>query len=194
MAIKILAYFIIPVYTVLFTRGYNWFTTNFSVIGNIFDKKLAFFVWGMIVGGYFYMIYRRVKALVRLKSSCFRLMPVALALLFCSITTPYFPEELPFKSFLHIVFAFIATVLMVMFLFAVAWMQCREYPEVYRIFLVGLAAVVTISAFLLVLVGIVSSALEIFITLTTVILSERMTETMRGQLNDRFSKGSSGSS
>lgn len=64
MIIKILAYFIIPIYTVLFTRGYNWFTTNFSVIGNIFDKKLAFFVWGILVGVYFYMIYRQIRSLI----------------------------------------------------------------------------------------------------------------------------------
>ncbi|MCC8027504.1 MAG: hypothetical protein LIP16_19635 [Clostridium sp.] len=175
---KILAYFIIPVYTVLFTRGYNWFTTNFSVIGNIFDRKLAFFVWGMIVGGYFYMIYRRVKSLVRMKPACACLMPSALALLFCAITTPYLPDELPLKSFLHIVFAFISTVLLVLFLLAAVRGQRMVHPGEYGGYLAGLAAIVGVSAVLLVLAGIVSSALEIFITLTTVIFSERLTAKM----------------
>lgn len=29
MTIKVLAYLIIPVYTIAFTGGYNWFTTTF---------------------------------------------------------------------------------------------------------------------------------------------------------------------
>ena len=45
MAAKAVAYGIIPLYTILFTRGYNWFTTNLSVIANFFDKKKAFFLW-----------------------------------------------------------------------------------------------------------------------------------------------------
>ena len=68
MTIKVLAYLIIPVYTIAFTGGYNWFTTNFSVIGNLMDKKLAFLIWGIVVGLYFYLIYRRLRPLVRLRS------------------------------------------------------------------------------------------------------------------------------
>ena len=56
MTIKVLAYLIIPVYTIAFTGGYNWFTTNFSVIGNLMDKKLAFLIWGIVVGLYFYLL------------------------------------------------------------------------------------------------------------------------------------------
>lgn len=67
MTIKVLAYLIIPVYTIAFTGGYNWFTTNFSVIGNLMDKKLAFLIWGIVVGLYFYLIYRRLRPLVRLR-------------------------------------------------------------------------------------------------------------------------------
>lgn len=174
MIIKILAYFIIPIYTVLFTRGYNWFTTNFSVIGNFFDKKLAFFVWGILVGVYFYMIYRQIRSLIPMTPACFRLIPAALTLLFCAVTTPYLPEELPLKSFLHIVFAFISTVLLLLFLTAVSWHQYRQFPDLYRPFLAGLAVITAVSAALLALVGIVSSALEIFITLTTVIMSDRL--------------------
>ena len=92
MTIKVLAYLIIPVYTIAFTGGYNWFTTNFSVIGNLMDKKLAFLIWGIVVGLYFYLIYRRLRPLVRLRPLFSQLIPAALALLFCAITTPYLPD------------------------------------------------------------------------------------------------------
>ena len=37
---KLFTYLVIPAYTVLFTRGYGWLTTNFSVIGNLLDLSL----------------------------------------------------------------------------------------------------------------------------------------------------------
>lgn len=35
MLITFTAYILIPVYTLLFVAGSDWFTTNFSVLGNI---------------------------------------------------------------------------------------------------------------------------------------------------------------
>lgn len=172
--IKILAYLVIPAYTIAFTGGYNWFTTNFSVIGNLLDKKLAFLIWGIIVGLYFYLIHRQIKPMVRLNALFSNLIPAALILLFFAITTPYLPDEMPLKSFLHIVFAFASTVLMLLFLAAVAWSRRRISPRLCRLYLSGLAAIVSVSMVLLAMAGIISSALEIFITLTTVAMSERL--------------------
>lgn len=180
MTMNAMAYFLIPAYTVLFTRGYGWFTTNFSVIGNIMDKKLAFLTWGVMVGLYFYLIYRSVLKQTVLRPLTKGLVPAALLLLFFAITTPYLPDELPLKSFLHIVFAFVSTVLLLAFLICVSWRQYRLDPGVYRPFLAGLAGIVAVSAALLVLAGIVSSALEIFLTVTTVVLSRRLTVRLEG--------------
>lgn len=180
MTIKILAYFLIPSYTILFTSGYNWFTTNFSVIGNLIDRKLAFLLWGIMVGGYYYLVYRAIRRHAGLKAGTARLLPAALILLFCAITTPYLPEVLPLKSFLHIVFAFLSTVLLLVFLTAVTWNRYRLDPGPYRPFLAALAVIVAVSAVLLAVAGIVSSALEIFLTVTTVILSSRLLDRCSG--------------
>ena len=171
---KFWAYFLIPVYTVLFTRGYNWFTTNFSVIGNFFDRKKSFFLWGVLVGSYFYMIHRNIKSRAALHPICARLIPAALVLLFCAITTPYLPEELPLKSVLHIVFAFLSAVLVLLYLLLVIWSQYQIYPQVYRGFLYGWLAIVGGSALLLAAAGIISSALEIYVTLTSAAMAERL--------------------
>ena len=153
---KFWAYFLIPVYTVLFTRGYNWFTTNFSVIGNFFDKKRSFFLWGVLVGSFFYISHRKVKSRLTLNPVCGRMVPAALALLFFAITTPYLPEELPLKSVLHIIFAFLSALLVLLFLLLVIWSQYQIYPHVYRRYLYG-------------------SALEIYVTLTSAAMAERLT-------------------
>jgi len=171
---KFWAYFLIPVYTVLFTRGYNWFTTNFSVIGNFFDRKKSFLLWGVLVGGYFYVIHRKIRSRVVLHPICAGLIPAALVLLFCAITTPYLPEELPFKSVLHIVFAFLSTVLVLLYLLWIIGDRYRIYPGIYRRFLYGWGAIVGVSALLLAVAGIISSALEIYVTLTSVAMAERL--------------------
>lgn len=181
MFFKLLAYFIIPAYTLLFTRGYSWFTTNFSVIGNFFDKKLAFFIWGILVGIYFYLVHRKVKVLLQPGPVCSRLIPSALVLLFCAVTTPYLPEELPLKSFLHIVFALVSTLLLLLFLAVVVWSQYLLFPWIYRSFLAGLFFIVLGSAALLALAGIISTALELFITFTTVAMSDRLTDRIQEQ-------------
>lgn len=177
MLLNILAIIIIPLYTILFTHGYGWFTTNFSVIGNI-DKKLAFLVWGILVGWYFWLIDRKLRETVSMNAVCRRLIPAALILLFCAITTPYLPELLPFKAFLHIVFAFMAAVLLLVYLLLVILEQYRRDSRRYRPYLIGLGLITAGSAVLLILVGIVSSALEIFVTLTTVLMALRLTKQM----------------
>lgn len=171
---KFWAYFLIPVYTVLFTRGYNWFTTNFSVIGNFFDRKKSFFLWGVLVGSYFYMIHRNIKSHAALHPICARLIPAALVLLFCAITTPYLPEELPLKSVLHIVFAFLSAVLVLLYLLWIIRTRYQTEPGAYRPFLYGWGAIVGVSVILLAVAGIISSALEIYVTLTSVAMAQRL--------------------
>lgn len=177
MLLNFLANLIIPIYTILFTSGYDWFTTNFSVIGNI-DKKLAFLIWGILVGWYFYLIDRKIKGTLSVGKLASGLIPFALILLFCAITTPYLPEVLPLKAFLHIIFAFFSAVLLLCYLFLIIWKQYRRNQKRYRSYLIGLSGIVICSAVLLVIVGIVSSALEIFVTITTVIMSLRLSRTV----------------
>lgn len=50
------AYILIPAYTILFVQGNNWFTTNFSVIGNVIGREGEFVLWGLIVGIYFFLV------------------------------------------------------------------------------------------------------------------------------------------
>ena len=174
MILNLLAYIIIPGYTILFVKGYNWFTTNFSVIGNIIHRKDAFVLWGILVGAYFYITLRSIVRKMKERPGGTFLIPFSLGLLFCAITTPYLPDELPLKSFLHIIFAFLAAACLVFCLFLIIWQLWLAEPEIYRPYMKALLAITAGSGFLLILVGIVSSALEIFFTITSVILVRRL--------------------
>ena len=65
--LNLIAYIIIPAYTILFVKGYGWFTTNFSVIGNYLHRKDAFVLWGVLVGAYFYYSLRTAIRLMKQK-------------------------------------------------------------------------------------------------------------------------------
>lgn len=62
MFINFIAYGLIPVYTVLFVENSNWFTTNFSVLGNLAERRTEFVLWGLLVGIYFFWCLRRIVA------------------------------------------------------------------------------------------------------------------------------------
>lgn len=172
------AYILIPVYTFLFAINSDWFRTNFSVLGNIAGRKEAFVLWGLIVGIYFFCILRKIVRNMPQKPTGVWLIPTALVLLDFAVTTPYLPEEMPLKSSLHIVFAFLAAVCLVLCLFFIILKlyQTAEMAEksIYLLYLSGMGAIVIVSAFLFILAGIVSSALEIFFTVSATLMAYRL--------------------
>ena len=183
MFISIFAYFFIPAYTIFFVEGSDWFTTNFSVIGNLAGRQGEFVLWGLCVGIYFFWCLRKIVSHMEKRPRGMWLIPLSLVLLTFAITTPYLPESLPFKSFLHIIFAFLAAVCLMLCLYLILITLCRQDAaaghRTYRPYLIALICITLTSGALLWLAGIVSSALEIFFTISTVILVKRLYEKTR---------------
>lgn len=173
MFLSFLSYFFIPAYTLFFVKGYSWVTTNFSVIGNL-DRRDAFVLWGILVGYYFFTVMRRLIRCMAKKPKGAFLVPLSLILLLLAVATPYLPQLLPFKSFLHIVFAFMAAICLMVCLYLMVWQLYRENPSVYRPYLWSLGIITFVCAFLLLLIGIVSTVLEIFFTISAAILTRRL--------------------
>ena len=174
MFLWFVTYILIPGYTILFVKGSNWLTTNFSVIGNRIGKREAFVLWGLLIGIYFFWSLRVIVAKMPAKPYGTWLIPLALILLSCAVITPYLPEILPLKSLMHIIFAFLASVCLMVCLWLIVWKLYQGNKEKYRQYLAGVAGIGIFSLFLLVLAGIISSALEIFFTITTVLMVRRL--------------------
>lgn len=174
MFLNFAAYILIPIYTIWFVEGTNWFTTNFSVLGNMFGRSEEFVLWGLMVGIYFFWCLRRIVRMMKEKPKGTFLIPASLLLLTFALTTPYLPDKLPLKSFLHIIFAFMAAVCLMLCLYLIVWQLYQSNREDYRSYVRCLVFITLFSGFLLVLAGIVSSALEIFFTISTVILVRRL--------------------
>ncbi len=179
MLLSLTAYVVIPIYTILFVSDTNWLTSNLSVIGNWPGRQIAFFCLGLIIGLYYHCI------LVRLLSNLARhraesiLLHTALILLIAAISTPYLPSQVPFQSFLHVAFAFVSSILVLICLYLTLWklsalsQRVRVRMRRYRLWLIAITA---ISGLLLFIAGIVSSALEIFFIISTTILLQRLYE------------------
>lgn len=150
----------------LFVAGSDWFTTNFSVLGNIAGRNEAFVLWGLMVGIYFFVCLRKIFRHMPEKPAGTWLVPLALVLLDFAVTTPYLPEMFPLKAYLHIVFAFLAAACLILCVFLTVLKLYQRDPREYRPYLWGIGIIVAVSAFLFILAGIVSSALEIFFTVS----------------------------
>lgn len=177
MLLSCIAYAVIPIYTLLFVRGTNWFTSNLSVIGSFPSRRTAFFCLGAIIGLYYYEVLK--KLLIYLPRHLWenRLLSAALLLLLLAVATPYLPDSVPVQAFLHVAFAFVSSVLLALCLFLILWRlsalspSARQFLRPYRISMVGITV---ISAVLLVIAGIISSALEIFFIIATTILVQKL--------------------
>lgn len=178
MLLGFLAYILIPSYTILFVWGHNWLTTNFSVIGNIVGREEAFVLWGLIIGIYFFCSLRIIVSRMPVSPRGTWLIPLALILLICAISTPYLPGQMPLKSQLHIAFSLLSALCLAGCLGLIVGKLYKNNHKKYRPYLVGLAGIGLFSLFLLCLAGIINSALEIFFTISTVLLVRRLYQSL----------------
>lgn len=180
---NVLAYVIIPVYTVLFARDTDLFTTNFSVIGSTNGRQNAFFLWGILVGWYFFRELKGILPLVPNSGREHRVTITACVLLALAVSTPYLPDRLPFQAAFHVVCAFSSSVLLLSCMYSLILKLYRRDRSSYRPYLTGISVTACLSAILLFAAGIVSSALEIFFTISCTILIRRLHRKLyRGQL------------
>lgn len=171
---NVLAYVIIPLYTVLFARNTDLFTTNFSVIGSIDGRQNAFFFWGVLVGWYFFRELKGILPFVPNSAREHRITITACVLLALAVSTPYLPDRLPFQAAFHVVCAFSSSVLLLGCMYSLILKLYRRDRTGYRPYLTGISLTAGLSAALLFAAGIVSSALEIFFTISCTLLIRRL--------------------
>ena len=164
-----LSWILIPGLTFLLPGKTNWFTTNFSVAGSMFPQNLILLSWGILTGIYFRTFFRHAAHHAAAFLSAKRelaLVNLAVFLLIFSHFLPYRPEQEPVTAFLHLALAFSATVL---FFFAVTSLDLRLYflvPDLFSFPTAMILVAIAGTICLLILCDfIITSALEIFLTL-----------------------------
>lgn len=187
--LDLFACFLIPAYTMLFAGSVEWLGTNFSVIAVTGkDHYWGFVYWGALAGGYFaVMLTKLALILPRLwqRSAVCLLALLACLALGYALAIPYLPDDFPGFASLHVVLAAGACVLLMLALLLVLLSLYRDSPENYRLLLVRWGPIVGGSGLLFLLAGMVSSALEVFFTITAALLTRRIWLTV-GERQEKF--------
>ena len=187
--LDLFACFLIPAYTLLFAGSVEWLGTNFSVIAVTGkDHYWGFVYWGALAGGYFaVMLTKLALILPRLwqRSAVCLLALLACLALGYALAIPYLPDDFPGFASLHVVLTAGACVLLMLALLLVLLSLYRDSPENYRLLLVRWGLIVGGSGLLFLLAGMVSSALEVFFTITAALLTRRIWLTV-GERQEKF--------
>lgn len=168
LLLNLWACFLLPGYTLLFAGG-AWLNTNFSVRAAAgAGAYRGFLVWGALAGGYFLVLLTRMSAALRPgwpRRSAGLLLSAAAVELGLGLPLPYLPERCPRLAQLHTLLLFSACAglmgAMLILLLALEREDSRYGPLV-RVWW----AVTAGCAGLFALSGIISTALEVFLTLS----------------------------
>lgn len=172
-----LACFLIPAYTLLFAGSVQWFGTNFSVIAVTGpDHYRGFVYWGILAGSFFFVMLSRLAFVLprRWERTAVRLLTVCAVLsLAYAVAIPYLPAYFPKYAALHVLLAAGACVLLMLALLIVLLALRRTDPARWRRPLRGWGLIVAGSALLFLIPRMVSTALEVFFTISAALLVRR---------------------
>lgn len=176
MLLRIFSYFIIPVYTIFLALQDSLFESNLSVISSNPQHKNDFMLWCIMVVLFLSVVLTKViknNQLRHSKLDYFFVYSSCLLLLLAAIT-PYVPSNDPVKAKWHIIFAFSSTVFVLFSFLTITLELYQRNAKQYKKHLICIIAISLISILLLVSIGIVSSFLEIVITISSALLAKSL--------------------
>ena len=172
------ACFLLPAYTLLFAGSVTWFGTNFSVLAVAGEKHYrGFLLWGLLAGGYFLVLLWSLTGTVpgrRMRWTARVLLLLSCVCLGIGLPLPYLPDLFPGIAWTHTAMVMTSCVGMMGVLLALLLWFFREDRARYRPLLRGWVLIVAVCGVLFVLAGIISTALEVFFTLSTALLVRKL--------------------
>lgn len=172
------ACFLIPAYTLLFAGSMQWFSTNFSVIAVTGpDHYRGFVYWGLLAGSYFFVMLSKLAFRLprRWERNLVRLLTVCAVLsLAYAVAIPYLPAYFPKYAALHVLLAAVACVLLMLALLVILTALRRTDPPRWRRPLRAWGLIVLACAVLFLIPRMVSTALEVFFTISAALLTRQI--------------------
>lgn len=166
---QFILWLLIPALTFLVSGPTDWFTLNFSVIGSEFPQNILLLGWAIIVGGFYHSFMKRTidqtTSFITTKTEL-AMIDISVFLLITAVFLPYRPSSHPLISYIHLAMAFSATVI---FFLAITIINLKLYVMEPRLFSLPTAlllfAIFTTFCLLILCNFMITSALEIFLTL-----------------------------
>lgn len=173
--------FIFPLATLAYAGRSPWFLTNFSVLGGG-EGRPVFLLWGATAGLYF---CRFTGQLLKISASCSQtafgrragrplpeaaLLSLSAIFFAAALFLPYRPERSLPLSGLHTACAFLASAGLSAAVLLSAGRLCRLWPQLFLPFFPMAAAAACVAAVLFLAAGMVSTALEVYFSLSMAFL------------------------
>lgn len=175
--LDLFACFLLPAYTLLFAGSVEWFGTNFSVLAVTGpDHYRGFVLWGLLAGGYFFCVLTSVaRTLPPLpRRLIFLLSLLACGSLSAGLWVPYLPDLAPRWADLHVALCMTACVLLMTALLLALLTGLFLEGRRYRPLLLAWVVIALGCGVLFWLAGIITTALEVWFTLTAALLARRL--------------------
>ena len=170
--------FLIPGYTLWFAGSVEWFRTNFSVIAVTgVDNYRGFIYWGILLGSYFLVILTRLALVLPRFRQRLAMHLLTLAACLClayALAIPYLPAYFPKYAALHVLLAALASVLLMVALLLCLLSLWGTNRGKYRGLLRAWIFIAVICAILFFIPKMVSSALEVFFSISAVLLTRKL--------------------
>lgn len=176
--LDIFTYFVIPVYTILLARQDSLFEANLSLISSDIEHKTAFMIWTFMIVIFIFFVLSKVISNYKLRYGKLDrfLVITSCVLLLLSATTPYLPKINPIKAKLHIIFAFTSTVVLLLVFLSITLELRKLDKEQYNIFFILVIIIGLISSALFIYFGMVTGFLEAFITISGTLMAKSLYE------------------
>ena len=171
------ACFLLPGYTLLFAGSVKWFSTNFSVLAVTgANHYRGFLIWGLLAGMYFLVTLGCLASTLKRtwqRRGAYLLLAAGGICLAAGLPLPYLPARYPQVSQLHTLLLFSACVWM---MGALLWLLLSFQREEggYDRLIWAWCGIAAGCGVLFVLAGIISTALEVFFTLSAAQLVRRL--------------------
>lgn len=159
-------FLLISLLTFLLAQGFGLTETNFSVIGNKEGRKVLLLIWGAFVGNFCFLYMDDLMRMTFCTDKIVQSFLLAsLYLLVIGIGLPYLPKKVPLLSKLHVIISFLAPVAFWISQFRFLSLLQRKKGKIWREQWCLQIILASGSFFLLFSYGMVTSLLEIFLTL-----------------------------
>lgn len=175
--VDLFACFLLPAYTLLFAGSVAWFGTNFSTLAVTGpDHYRGFVLWGLLAGGYFLAVMTSVSRTLPKwpRRAVFLLSVAACTNLWGGLWIPYLPSLSPRGAKFHTTLCMTACVLFMAALLLTLLTCLHLDGMLYRNLLLVWAAIVLGCGLLFARSGIITTALEVWFSLTTTLLTRKL--------------------
>ena len=173
------AYGIIPALTLFFVMGSGMTDLNFTVLGNALGRRELFLIWGAVFAGFISLsLVGIIKYTIGTVFEKLTLIS-AVFLLISGIILPYFPEKWPNMAWLHTACCFMAAVMADLCVTHIIIRLRKGNRAKYRRYFYWNWANIALSAVFFTEIGMVTSLLEVFFSLSFTFMIQSLRQNIR---------------